>query len=207
MPAVHIRTGPNPIAIYRRLVMTDSALTGKKIAIVVTNYGIEQDELARPRQAVLDAGGDAVIVAVKSGDIETLVGDKDPGETFTADLTIDAADAADFDALVIPGGTINADSLRLEGAAIEFVSDFIEAGKPVAAICHGPWALVEAGKVRGKTLTSYASLRTDLSNAGATWVDESVHVDDEGGWTLVTSRDPDDLDDFTRELVTAFAAA
>lgn len=187
--------------------MTDSALTGKKIAIVVTNYGIEQDELARPRQAVLDAGGDAVIVAVKSGDIETLVGDKDPGETFTADLTIDAADAADFDALVIPGGTINADSLRLEGAAIEFVSDFIEAGKPVAAICHGPWALVEAGKVRGKTLTSYASLRTDLSNAGATWVDESVHVDDEGGWTLVTSRDPDDLDDFTRELVTAFAAA
>ncbi|GAB3412039.1 type 1 glutamine amidotransferase domain-containing protein [Schumannella luteola] len=188
--------------------MTDSSqLHGKKIAIVVTNYGIEQDELVRPRQAVIDAGGQAVIVAVEQGDVATLVGDKDPGATLAADLTISAADAADFDALIIPGGTINADSLRLENDAIAFVSDFVEAGKPIAAICHGPWALVETGRVSGKTLTSYASLRTDLTNAGATWVDESVHVDREAGWTLVTSRDPDDLDDFTRELVTAFAAA
>ncbi|WP_219995675.1 DJ-1/PfpI family protein [Schumannella sp. 10F1B-5-1] len=182
-------------------------LDGTTVAIVVTNYGIEQDELARPRDAVIEAGGTAVIVAIEDGEVTTLVGDKNPGQTFAVDQVIGDADPDSFDALILPGGTINADSLRLETAAIEFVARIVEAKKPVAAICHGPWALVEAGKVGGKTLTSYPSLRTDLLNAGASWVDESVRVDDEGGWTLVTSRDPDDLDDFTRELVGAFSAA
>lgn len=181
-------------------------LDGRKIAIVVTNYGVEEAELESPRQAVLDAGGEPVILAVEPGEIVTLVGDKDPGKTFRADATIAGQEQGDYDGLIIPGGTINADQLRLNEDAIALVDSFIEAGKPVGAICHGPWALVESGRLDGKTLTSFASLQTDIDNAGGSWVDESVQVDSEGGWTLVTSRDPGDLPDFNREIVTAFAS-
>lgn len=180
-------------------------LSGKRVAIIVTDYGVEEAELERPRQAVIDAGGDAVVVTTGENEIESLVDDKEPGKTFSADTTLDAADPESFDAVIVPGGTINADTMRLNEDAIEFVQAFIDAGKPVAAICHGPWSLIETGRVRDKTLTSFWSLQTDVTNAGATWVDEAVHVDPSGGWTLVTSRNPDDLDDFTRELVTAFA--
>ncbi|MBF4574369.1 type 1 glutamine amidotransferase [Herbiconiux sp. VKM Ac-1786] len=181
------------------------ALDGKRIALLVTNYGVEEAELAAPRQAVEDAGGDPVIVAVEDSPVQSLVGDKDPGRSFTPDALIGKVSADEFDALIIPGGTINADKLRLEEDGIDLVAAFIDAGKPVAAICHGPWALVETGQLAEKTLTSYPSLQTDIINAGADWVDEPVQVDDVGGWTLVTSRTPDDMEDFTRELVRVFA--
>ena len=182
-------------------------LNGKTIAIIVTNYGVEEAELADPRQAVLDAGGQVVIVAASDAPVESLVGDKKPGRTFTPDTTIDEADPSGFDGLIIPGGTINADHLRTNAAAITLIEHHVDQGKPVAAICHGPWALVESGRLSGKTLTSYPSLQTDIRNAGATWVDESVSVDADGGWTLVTSRRPGDLDDFNRELVAAFGTS
>lgn len=182
-------------------------LDGKKIAIIVTNYGVEEAELESPRQAVLDAGGQAVILAAEAGEIKTLVGDKDPGKTFSADAALAGAEQGDFDGLIIPGGTINADQLRLNEDAIALVDAFIGAGKPIAAICHGPWALVESGRLGGKTLTSFASLQTDIDNAGGNWVDESVQVDSAGGWMLVTSRDPGDLPDFNREIVKAFAGS
>lgn len=181
------------------------ALDGRKIALLVTNYGVEEAELASPRQAVEDAGGDPVIVAVEESPVQTLVGDKDPGRTFDPDAILGRVSADDFDALIVPGGTINADNLRLNADAVDLVSAFIDAGKPVAAICHGPWTLVETGELAGRTLTSYPSLRTDVINAGADWVDETVHVDDDGDWTLITSRIPDDLEAFTREFVRVFA--
>ncbi|WP_066043978.1 type 1 glutamine amidotransferase domain-containing protein [Herbiconiux solani] len=181
-------------------------LDGRKIAILVTNYGVEEAELASPRQAIQDAGGDPVVVAIEQAPIQSLVGDKDPGQSFTPDAVVGDVSVDDFDALVVPGGTINADNLRLQEDAIDLVSAFIEAGKPIGAICHGPWALVESGEIVDKRMTSYASLQTDILNAGAEWVDESVCVDTEGGWTLVTSRTPDDLDDFNREIVAAFAS-
>jgi protease I len=185
--------------------MVVAALEGKKIAILVTNYGVEEAELASPRQAVLDAGGQPLIVAVSGEPIQTLVGDKDPGQTFEPDATLSNQSASTYDGLIVPGGTINADKLRMNEDAIAFVDAFITAGKPIASICHGPWTLVESGRLKGKTLTSFASLQTDILNAGANWVDESVRVDPEGGWTLVTSRNPGDLEDFNRELVSAFA--
>lgn len=182
-------------------------LDGKRIALLVTNSGVEEAELASPLQAVIDAGGEAVILAPEAGEVRTLVHDEEPGETFTADRPVAGADIGEFDGLIVPGGTLNADKLRLDEDAIALVDAAIQAGTPIAAICHGPWALVESGRLGGKTLTSFPSLQTDIENAGARWVDEEVHVDREGGWTLVTSRTPDDLEAFDRELVAAFAGA
>jgi len=180
-------------------------LDGKRIAVLVTNEGVEEAELASPTEAVTAAGGEAVLLAPEQGEIQTRVNDLDPGRVFTADAPIAGADPADFDGLIVPGGTVNADRLRLEEDAVALVDAFITAGKPIASICHGPWALVESGRLADKTLTSYPSLQTDIENAGAQWVDEEVHVDRNGGWTLVTSRNPGDLDAFDRELVAAFA--
>ncbi|MGN6743909.1 MAG: DJ-1/PfpI/YhbO family deglycase/protease [Amnibacterium sp.] len=171
-------------------------LTGHKVLAIVSNYGIEQDELKVPMQHLTDAGAQVDVAAVERDTIQSLVGDKDPGETFTPTTTLQDADPGTYDLLLIPGGTINADNLRQEQRAVEIARTFIEAGKPVAAICHGPWTLVETGALTGKHLTSYASLQTDVRNAGGEWSDESVVVDDEG-WTLITSRNPKDLPDFT----------
>jgi len=175
-------------------------LTGKRALAIVTNYGVEQDELVVPVEHLREHGAEVVVAAVDGGEIQTLVGDKDPGRTVQSDTTIDAASAGDFDLLLVPGGTINADSLRLEDAAVRLVKDFAAAGKPVAAICHGPWALVEAGLVAGATLTSYPSLATDVRNAGGSWVDQSVVRDDGAGFPIVTSRTPKDLEDFLGEV-------
>jgi protease I len=175
-------------------------LTGKRALAIVTNYGVEQDELVVPVEHLREQGAEVVIAAAHGGDVQTLVGDKDPGRTVRADTTLDAADAADFDLLLVPGGTLNADSLRLEDAAVQLVKDFALAGKPVAAICHGPWALVEAGLVAGATLTSYPSLATDVRNAGGSWVDQSVVRDEGAGFPLVTSRTPKDLEDFLGQV-------
>ncbi|MER7699870.1 MULTISPECIES: type 1 glutamine amidotransferase domain-containing protein [unclassified Streptomyces] len=180
--------------------MSTTALDDRRILVIVTNYGVEQDELMVPVKHLRGHGAQVGVAAVSADGIRTLVGDRDPGETVRPDLTLDDVDPAAYDLLLIPGGTLNADSLRLEEATTRIVSSFTASGRPVAAICHGPWALVEGGYVQGKTLTSYASLRTDISNAGGTWVDKPVVRDDASGWPLITSRNPGDLDDFLGEI-------
>src|SRR5690349_19949551 len=178
--------------------MTD--LNGKKIAFAVANEGIEQVELTSPWQAVKDAGGQPVLVSVESGEVQAFH-HLDKGDTFPVDATFDSADVAEYDGLVLPGGVANPDNLRTHDDAMAFVKGFFDAGKPVAAICHAPWSLVEADVVKGRTLTSWPSLQTDLRNAGADWKDEEVVVDG----NLVTSRKPDDLPAFNEAAVSAFA--
>lgn len=178
-------------------------LDGKKIAILIAPRGTEEPEFAQPRQAVLDAGGEVTVISLESGEAQTVNKDLDPGSSYRIDRTIGDVSADDFDALVIPGGTVGADKLRGSDDIVEFVAEFFDAGKPVAAICHAPWVLAEADVLDGRTLTSYASIRTDLENAGADWVDEEVVVDD----GLITSRDPNDLPAFCATLIEQFASA
>ncbi|MDY0892659.1 type 1 glutamine amidotransferase domain-containing protein [Frigoribacterium sp. CFBP9039] len=183
--------------------MASTDLTGRRVLAIVTNYGVEQDELVVPTRALRDAGATVVVAAQSTAPVETLVGDKDPGEAVRPDTTIEEVDASEFDLLLVPGGTINADTLRQDAGAVSIASSFAASGRPIAAICHGPWLLVEADLVKGKQLTSFPSLTTDIRNAGGSWTDASVITDVEEGFTLVTSRTPDDLDDFVRELTTA----
>ncbi|MFF1924232.1 DJ-1/PfpI/YhbO family deglycase/protease [Streptomyces sp. NPDC058221] len=185
--------------------MSDHGMTKLKVLAIVTNYGLEQDELVVPADHLRARGVQVDVAAVTSDDVETLVGDKDPGKTLHPDLTLDGVDPAGYDLLLIPGGTLNADTLRLQSAATRIVRSFTGSGRPVAAICHGPWVLVEAGAVTGKRLTSYASLRTDIRNAGGDWADEPVVTDRSGGWQLITSRNPGDLEPFVREIDAALA--
>src|SRR5215208_676862 len=174
-------------------------LQGKKIAFLATD-GVEQVEYTEPRKAVEQAGAAADLVSLKPGQIQGF-NHLDKGDTFPVDKAVAEASADDYDGLVLPGGVANPDFLRADDDAVQFVRSFFEAGKPVAAICHGPWTLVEAGVVKGRTVTSWPSIRTDLENAGATWVDEEVHTDR----GLVTSRKPDDLPAFNAKLVSEFA--
>ena len=178
--------------------MTD--LTGKKIAFAVAKEGIEQIELTSPWEAVRDAGGQPVLVSVEKGQVQAF-NHFDKADTFDVDDTFADADATSYDGLVLPGGVGNPDALRTDADAVAFVKAFFDADKPVAAICHAPWSLVEADVVRGRTLTSWPSLQTDLRNAGANWKDEEVVVDG----NLVTSRKPDDLPAFNEAAVSAFA--
>lgn len=175
-------------------------LTDKRIAFLTANEGVEQVELAKPLAAVREAGAEAELIAPEAGEVQAF-DHLDKADRFPVDRAIADADPSHFDALVLPGGVANPDQLRAKPEAVEFVRAFFEAGKPVAAICHAPWTLIEADVVRGRTLTSFPSLRTDLRNAGAEWVDEEVHVD-EG---LVTSRNPDDLEAFCAKAVEEFA--
>lgn len=176
-----------------------ASLTGLKVAILTTD-GFEQAELTEPRRALDAAGADTKIVSPKSGKVRGWKM-KEWGDEVPVDQALDEADPADFDALVLPGGVINADALRLQPKAVEFVRSFFDAGKPVGVICHAPWALIECGAARGHRMTSWPSLKTDLTNAGAHWVDEEVVVDGK----LVTSRKPDDLPAFNRELTRLFS--
>ena len=182
------------------------ALSGKRIAFLVANEGVEQVELAETWQAVEQDAGRPVLLAPEPGIVQAYQS-RDRAAKFPVHQTVEEASVDDYAGLVLPGGVVSADQLRLKAGAVALVREFVDAGKPVAAICHAAWTLVEAGAVRGKTLTSYPSLRTDLVNAGATWVDEAVHVDGSAGWTLVSSRTPDDLPEFCREACRAFAAA
>lgn len=186
--------------------MTDE-LRGQSILFLLENSGVEQVELTGPWQAVTEAGGVPQLIAPKPGSVQAFNQDVEKGDRFPVDAPVEAVQEQDFDGLVLPGGTTNADRLRLDAAAVRLVRAFVEARKPIAAICHGPWALVEADVLRGKTLTSFPSLRTDIVNAGGDWRDEEVVVCSAQGWTLVTSRQPDDLPAFTGEIVTSFATA
>ncbi len=176
-------------------------LKGKKIAILATD-GFEQVELIEPRKALNEAGAHTEVISIKSGDIKGWKL-KEWGDTVKVDHTIDAAKVADFDALVLPGGVINPDHLRMEPKAVAFVKEFVTAGKPIAAICHGPWTLVETGALEGKTVTSWPSLKTDLTNAGAKWVDKEVVVDGQ----FITSRNPGDIPAFSKAIIKALSAA
>jgi protease I len=175
-------------------------LNGKRVAFLAAD-GVEQVELVEPRRAVEQAGAETAVVSIDSGEIQAF-NHLEPGDKITVDITAGRADPSQFDALVLPGGVANPDFLRGDSDAVRFVRGFFEQDKPVGVICHGPWTLVEADVVRGRTLTSWPTLKTDLRNAGAEWVDEQVHVDGR----LVSSRKPDDLPSFNEKIVEVFAA-
>jgi protease I len=176
-------------------------LQGKKIAILMANEGVEQVELTSPLAVLREAGAEVELLAPEEREIQAF-NHLDKGDVFAPDKTVGEARPGDYDGLVLPGGVANPDRLRTDTDAVQLVRSFFEAGKPVGAICHGPWTLINADVVQGRTLTSWPSLQTDLRNAGAEWVDEEVHVD-EG---LVTSRKPDDLPAFNAKIVEEFGA-
>ena len=176
-----------------------SHLTGKKVAFLVAAEGIERVELTEPWKAVSDAGAKPVL-SLEEGEVQTF-NHLDRAERLPVDRTVSSASVADYDALVLPGGVANPDALRMDKEAVAFVRDFVESGKVVAAICHAPWTLVEADVVRGRKLTSWPSLQTDLRNAGAEWHDQKVVVDG----NLITSRNPHDLPAFTGQLLESLA--
>jgi protease I len=175
-------------------------LQGKKIAFLTSNEGVEQVELVEPMKAVRESGADVELLAPEAGEVQAF-NHLDKGDTFEVDRAVGEADASEYDGLVLPGGVANPDQLRTKPEALEFVRGFFTAGKPVGAICHAPWTLIDAGVAEGRTLTSWPSLETDLRNAGANWVDEEVHVDQ----GLVSSRKPDDLEAFNAKIVEEFA--
>jgi protease I len=179
--------------------MAQQPLKGKRVAIIAADM-VEQVELAEPRKALDEAGAETELISIKPGEIRSF-NHFEPAETFKVDRTAEEVDASDYDALLIPGGVGNPDQLRGDENIVSFVRDFFEQGKPVAAICHAPWVLVEAGVVKGRQVTSWPTLQTDIRNAGGNWVDQEVVVDS----GLVTSRKPDDIPAFNKKMVEEFA--
>ncbi|MEV6331198.1 DJ-1/PfpI/YhbO family deglycase/protease [Streptomyces sp. NPDC051909] len=176
-------------------------LDGMNVLVLTTNYGVEQDELTRPAAALREAGAAVTVAAQRAAPILTLVSDRRPGTVVGADTAMAEVVAQEYDAVVVPGGTLNADRLRTDQNAQRLVSAFAKAGKPVAAVCHGPWLLVDSEVARGRELTSYPSLRTDIENGGGTWRDKQVVIDTSGGFPLITSRRPGDLDAFSAAII------
>lgn len=177
------------------------SLSGKTVAILLAPRGNEDAEFSKPKAALEEAGATVVVVGLESGEGETFENDLDPVAKYPIDKTLDEVNADDFDLLVVPGGTVGADKFRLDSKTIAFANAFGDQGKPVAAICHAPWLLIEAGLAKGRRLTSFKSLRTDLENAGAIWVD--VEVAEDNG--VITSRDPDDLLAFNQAIIKALS--
>jgi protease I len=175
-------------------------LNGKRVAVLVANEGVEQVEMTEPMKALRDEGAEVELIAPEGGEIQAF-NHLDRADTFSVDRSLGEADSAQYDALLLPGGVANPDNLRTHTEAVSFVRDFFDTGKPVAAICHAPWTLVEADVLRDRTLTSWPSLQTDIENAGGRWVDEEVHVDR----GFVTSRRPDDLPAFCAKVVEEIA--
>lgn len=182
-----------------------SELSGKKVLVVSTNNGVEQDELRVPVEELRAAGVEVTVAAVEAGSIKTTTGGESGAEQ-RADAAMSEVEDSDYDVLVVPGGTGNADSLRLDPDAQRLVNAFAASGRPVAAICHAPWLLVETDLVEGRKLTSYKSVRSDVVNAGGEWVDEAVVVDTDGAFTLITSRTPEDLNAFVTEIKNILSA-
>ncbi|MFD6357088.1 type 1 glutamine amidotransferase domain-containing protein [Nocardia tengchongensis] len=180
-------------------------LVGVRVLIITSNTGVERDELVVPRDQLRARGAHVTHAAVEAIDVQTYRYDLIRSEPVRPDIALGEVDPGEFDVVVIPGGTVNADKLRIDDRARELVRSAIAADRPIAAICHGPWLLVDAAVVTGKTLTSYPSLRTDLINAGAAWADEPVVRSDSEGWTLITSRNPDDLPDFVDAITAEFS--
>ncbi len=176
-------------------------LQNQSVALLIAPRGTEEREFTDPKMAVQEAGGTVDVVSFETGDAQTVNGDLDPGNNYPVNLTFSDVSADDYDAVIVPGGTVGADKLRGNSEAVRFVRNFFEQEKPVGAICHGPWVLVEADVLHGRTLTSYPTLQTDIRNAGGTWVNEEV-VTDQG---LVTSRNPDDLPAFCEKVVEEIA--
>lgn len=181
-----------------------ATIDGMRVGFIVANEGVEQSELREPWKAVQEAGGRPQLVAPESGEVQAM-NHLDKAETFPVDFTTEEVDPDSLDAVVLPGGVANPDRLRTDAHAIRLLKSIFEAGKPAAVICHGPWTLVEADLVKGRTLTSWPSVRTDIRNAGGTWVDEQVQVCSAGPNVLVSSRNPDDLPAFCKTLVEVFA--
>jgi protease I len=176
-------------------------LAGRTVAFLMANAGVEQVELTGPRDALTKAGARVVLLAPEKGTIKAVNSDVEKADTFEADLAVSDADPADYDLLVLPGGTTNPDKLRMDADAVGFVTRYAQSGRPVGAICHGPWTLVEADVVRGKTLTSWPSLHTDVANAGGEWRDEEVFRCPMDPFVLITSRKPDDIPAFSDALI------
>ncbi|GGL79648.1 type 1 glutamine amidotransferase domain-containing protein [Glutamicibacter protophormiae] len=181
-------------------------LSNKKVLVLASNRGVEQDELVSPVESLRSAGAKVEIAAPQQDKIQTLVGDWDSGKILEADLAFETVDDEKFDLLLVPGGTLNADNLRVDDEAQRIIKSFAATGRPVASICHGPWLLVETGLVRGKTLTSYQSIKTDVVNAGGQWVDEEVFRCPAGKFVLITSRNPGDLDAFNAAIIEELGA-
>ncbi|PRY16725.1 protease I [Kineococcus rhizosphaerae] len=195
---------PTPVRGASVADMTDSSLKGKKVAFLVAEEGIEQVELTEPWKAVQEAGGEPVLISTSPGTVQAF-NHLDKADTFDVDVVVDDASPSEYAALVLPGGVANPDALRTSLSAVKFVGQFAASTRPIAAICHAPWTLAEADVLKGRRMTSWPSLRTDLSNAGAEWVDEEVVVDRNGPGPLVTSRNPDDLPAFNRALLEVLA--
>jgi protease I len=192
---------------HRRRFDMSTPLQNKRVLIITANTGIERDELLEPMKALESWGANVTHATIKGGEAQTWLNDSEKDVTVMSDSTLQGLSASDYDLLVIPGGTVNADTIRQDADAQRLVREFASAGKPVAAICHGPWLLIDAGVVDSKSLTSYASIRPDLTNAGADWVDAQVKICPGNGWTLVSSRNPDDLPAFNEALSKVLQAA